>query len=102
MRMARFGPRNSWRPPGGFWISRCPKACRGESMLKSVQLSLMIGPVVPLTASRSVLDALTEVEVNIVDVGTSGFKLTFTIDKQSPLNILFLLSGGMPLLFMRV
>ncbi len=71
-------------------------------MLKSVQLSLMIGPVVPLTAPRAVLDALAEVEVTVVDVGTSGFKLTFSIDKQSPLQILFLLTGGMPLLFMRV
>jgi hypothetical protein len=71
-------------------------------MLKSVQLSLMIGPVVPLTPPRAVLDALAEVEVTTVDVGTSGFKLTFSIDKQSPLQILFLLTGGMPLLFMRV
>ena len=36
------------------------------------------------------------------DVGQSGFKLTFSIDKQSPLQILFLLTGGLPLLFMRV
>jgi hypothetical protein len=49
-----------------------------------------------------VLDSLVEVEVKIDDVGQSGFQLTFTIDKQSPLQILFLLTGGMPLLFMRV
>src|SRR5262249_37912401 len=36
------------------------------------------------------------------DVGISGFQLTFSIDKRSPLQILFLLSGGVPLLFMRV
>jgi hypothetical protein len=71
-------------------------------MLKSVQLSLLIGPVIPLTPPRAVLDALAEAEVTVVDVGTSGFKLTFSIDKQSPLQILFLLTGGMPLLFMRV
>src|ERR1700740_421772 len=62
----------------------------------------MIGPVIPLVAPRAVLDALTEVEVSVQDVGQSGFKITFSIDKQSPLNILFLLTGGMPLLFMRV
>jgi hypothetical protein len=62
----------------------------------------MIGPVIPLTAPRAVLDALVDVEVKIVDVGQSGFKLTFSVDKQSPLQILFLLTGGMPLLFMRV
>ena len=71
-------------------------------MLKSVQLSLMIGPVFPVTVPRPVLDALAEVEVKIVDVGQSGFQLTFSIDKQSPLQILFLLTGGLPLLFMRV
>ena len=71
-------------------------------MLDSVQLRLLIGPIVPLTPPRAVMDALTEVEVKVVDVGQSGFKLTFSIDKQSPLQILFLLTGGMPLLFMRV
>ncbi len=62
----------------------------------------MIGPIVPLTPPRPVMDALAEVEVQTEDVGQSGFKLTFSIDKQSPLNILFLLTGGLPLLFMRV
>ena len=51
---------------------------------------------------RAVLDALAEVEVKVEDVGQSGFQLVFSIDKQSPLQILFLLTGGMPLLFMRV
>ena len=71
-------------------------------MLRSVQLSLMIGPVIPLTVPRMVLDTLVEVEVTVADVGQSGFKLTFSVNKQSPLQILFLLTGGMPLLFMRV
>lgn len=71
-------------------------------MLRDVQLSLLIGPIVPLTAPRAVMDALAEVEVQVKDVGQSGFKIVFSIDKRSPLNILFLLTGGMPLLFMRV
>src|ERR1700728_1315634 len=71
-------------------------------MLKSVQLSLMIGPMCPSTAPRPVMDALAEVEVTVNDVGTSGFQLTFSIDKSSPLQLLFLLTGGMPLLVMRV
>jgi hypothetical protein len=71
-------------------------------VLSSVQLSLMIGPFIPLTPPRSVMDALAEVEVTIKDVGTSGFQITFSIDKQSPLQILFLLTGGLPILFMRV
>ena len=71
-------------------------------MLKNVQLSLMIGPLIPLTPPRAVMDALAEVEVTVNDVGASGFQLTFSIDKQSPLQILFLLTGGSPILFMRV
>jgi hypothetical protein len=71
-------------------------------MLGSVQLTLMMGPFVPLTVPRSVLDSLDAAEVTVNDVGASGFQLTFLIDKQSPLQILFLLTGGSPLLFMRV
>jgi hypothetical protein len=62
----------------------------------------MIGPVIPVAVPSTVLEALSEVEVKVEDVGQSGFQLIFSIDKQSPLNILFLLTGGMPLLFMRV
>ncbi len=61
-----------------------------------------MGPIFVQPVPRAVLDALVEVEVKVEDVGTSGFQLTFSIDKQSPLQILFLLTGGMPLLFLRV
>jgi hypothetical protein len=71
-------------------------------LLSDVQLRLMIGPVFPMTASSTVIEALAAVEVQVDDVGQSGFKLTFSIDKQSPLQILFLLANGLPLLFMRV
>ena len=42
-------------------------------MLDSVQLRLMIGPVVPADAAAAVMDALAEVEVKVSDVGQSGF-----------------------------
>jgi len=48
------------------------------------------------------MDALAEVEVDIDDVRQSGFKLTFSVDKQSPLQILFLLTGGSTPIFLRV
>ena len=70
--------------------------------LNNVQLTLMIGPILPMTPPRAVMDSLAEVEVKTEDVGTSGFQIRFSIDKQSPLQILFLLTGGLPLLFMRV
>jgi hypothetical protein len=71
-------------------------------MLRDVELRLLIGPVFPVTPPRAVMDALSEVEVDIDDVGQSGFKLTFSVDKQSPLQILFLLTGGALLPFLRV
>ncbi len=60
-----------------------------------------MGPVIPIPVPSSVLESLASVEVKVEDVGASGFQLVFSIDKQSPLQILFLLSGGVPLLFMR-
>jgi hypothetical protein len=71
-------------------------------MLKGVNLTLMIGPLVPIPVPQSVLDALTSVEVTTKDKGPSGFQLSFSLSKRSPLHTLFLLSGGGPLLFMRV
>jgi hypothetical protein len=71
-------------------------------VLEDVKLSLQMGPMVPLTVPRAALDALASVEVTVEDTDASGFQLTFSIDKQSPLQILFLLTGGAPLLFMRV
>jgi hypothetical protein len=70
-------------------------------LLGSVQLTLMMGPVIAVPVPSSVLECLSSAEVHIVDVGASGFELTFMIDKQSPLQILFLLTGGLPILFMR-
>ena len=70
-------------------------------MLSNVQLTLMMGPVIAVPVPSSVLASLAEVEVTVNDLEPSGFRLTFSIDKQSPLNLIFLLTGGMPLLFMR-
>lgn len=62
----------------------------------------MIGPVVPIPVSQSVLDALTEIEVSSGEKGLGGFQLKFQLHKNSPLQILFLLTGGNPVLLMRV
>jgi hypothetical protein len=71
-------------------------------MLKGIHLTLMIGPLVPIPVSQTVLESLSEVEVKTAAKGPSGFQLTFSLSKHSPLHTLFLLSGGKPLLFMRV
>ncbi|HEY0230023.1 MAG TPA: hypothetical protein VGC55_02125 [Dokdonella sp.] len=69
----------------------------------NVNLSLMIGPLVPIPASRAVIEALQEITVTSTDEGRSGFQLNFAIDTQSPLHTLFLLGGGAsPLPILRV
>ncbi len=70
-------------------------------MLSSVQFRLMMGPVIAVPVPSSVLECLAEVEVTTHDIEPSGFRLTFSVDKQSPLNVIFLITGGLPLLFMR-
>lgn len=72
-------------------------------MLKGgIQLTLMIGPAVPVPAPRSVLDALTGLRVTTTAGQASGFQLTFTLSTNSPLHTLFLLSGGSAIPLVRV
>ena len=53
-------------------------------MLKGIHLTLMIGPLVPLPAPQSVVDAVTSIQVtNGKD--KSGFQITFAVSKSSPL-----------------
>jgi len=63
-------------------------------MLKGIYLTLMIGPAVPVPVPKVVLDALTEVTVTVASGEASGFQLSFNLSKRSPLQTLFLLSGG--------
>jgi hypothetical protein len=71
-------------------------------MLKGVYLTLMVGPVVPVPVPQIVLDALTDVTVTIASGKASGFQLTFTLGNQSPLQTIFLLTGGSPIPLLRV
>jgi len=72
-------------------------------MLKGIDLTLMIGPAVPIPVPQSVLDALTSVTVTSASGETaSGFELKFTLSTRSPLHTIFLLSGGAMPPIMRV
>ena len=72
-------------------------------MLKGVNLTLMIGPAVPVPVSQGVLDALTSVQVTSASGWMeSGFELQFTLSNKSPLHTVFLLAGGNMIPFMRV
>lgn len=61
-------------------------------MLKGFYLTLMIGPAVPAPAPKSVVDALTSVQVTS-STERSGFQLTFGVSKQSPLLTTMLPAG---------
>lgn len=66
-------------------------------MIKGINLTLLVGPGVPLPVPPEVLDALTNVEVTTSSGRASGFQMTFSISTRSPLQTIFLLSGeGLP------
>ena len=71
-------------------------------MLSPATLQLYIGPLLPVPASRPVIEALTDVTVTVNDVGQSGFELSFVLGTQSPLHTLFLLTGGSSISILRV
>lgn len=72
-------------------------------MIKGIDLSLMFGPGVPVPAPRSIIDALQSVRVEDNAGETpSGFELSFALEKNSPLNTLFLLAGGAAIPILRV
>jgi hypothetical protein len=68
-----------------------------------VRLQLFTGPAVPIAAPKVVLDALREVTVEAGSGDAqSGFELVFDVPKKSPLNVLFLLTGGASIPLLRV
>lgn len=71
--------------------------------MSAINLSLMIGPAVPLPVPKDILDALTGVQI-VTTAGetASGFELTFDLPKNSPLETVFMLAGGSPLPIVRV
>jgi hypothetical protein len=63
-------------------------------VLSGINLTLMVGPAVPIPVPEIVLDALTSVTVTTSGNSMSGFELAFTLSNQSPLHTIFLLAGG--------
>jgi len=61
-------------------------------MVKGVYLTLLIGPGVPLPAPKSVIDALTGVQVNTGGERT-GFQLSFNVSKKSLIRQTLLAAG---------
>lgn len=72
-------------------------------MINGIDLSLMFGPGIPVAAPRVIVDALESVSIQENSGETpSGFDLSFAVDKDSPLNTVFLLAGGAALPILRV
>jgi hypothetical protein len=68
-----------------------------------VRLQLLVGVGVPQPVPRSVLDAVQSVKVESNSGETqSGFEITFRIDNRSPLQTIFLLTGGAAIPILRV
>ena len=67
-----------------------------------INLTLMIGPIVPVPVSQEMLDALTSVIVTTNSDTGSGFQLQFTLSNRSKLQTIFLLSSGLPIPLVRV
>jgi hypothetical protein len=62
----------------------------------SINLTMLVGPVIPIPAPKFVVDALESVTVtSTAERGKdSGFELVFTLDKRSLITTLFVVSGG--------
>lgn len=61
-------------------------------LINGLYLTLLIGPAVPIPAPQPVLEALQSVQVN-TSGERSGFQLTFTVGKNSPLQLALLPAG---------
>lgn len=62
-------------------------------MNKAINLSLMIGPVVPVPVSRDIIEALDSVQVTTTAGERGGFQMTFKFSSKSALTTLLLLVG---------
>jgi hypothetical protein len=65
-----------------------------SSLAKGIQFTLLMGPIIPLTPPRVVIDALDSVEVQTTDTGPSGFQLRFQFTSKSELNTIFVIAAG--------
>ena len=63
-------------------------------LAKGIQLTLMIGPVVPVPAPRVVMDALDKLEVRTSAGAVGGFTLTFKFNSKLELNTIFIIAGA--------
>lgn len=72
-------------------------------MNSPIQMTLLAGPGIAVPAPREIMESLAKVQVNNYSGDTvSGFELTFNLGKRSPLETIFLLTGGSSIPVLRV
>ncbi|MEM8657798.1 MAG: hypothetical protein AAGF22_06845 [Pseudomonadota bacterium] len=72
-------------------------------MTTGAQLKLFIGPAFPIPVGEDVLEALVSASVTSASPDAPGvFQLVFDLDPRSPLNTLFLVTGGAAIPMVRV
>ena len=64
-------------------------------LAKGIQLTIMIGPVVPIPVPQVVMDALDSVEITTAAGSRSGFQMTLQCNSRSALNQIFVIMGAM-------
>lgn len=64
-------------------------------LAKGIQLTIMIGPVVPIPVPQVVMDALDSVEVTTAAGSASGFQMSLQFSSKSELNTFFIIAGAM-------
>ena len=70
--------------------------------IQNIQLTLLVGPTVPIPAPRPVMQALQSVEVTTTVGSPSGFQLSFVLSNRSPLHTVFLIAANAVPLALRV
>jgi hypothetical protein len=72
-------------------------------MGSAVRLQLLMGPGIPVPAPQTIIEAIDSLKVQSGSGETqSGFEIAFKVSNRSPLQTLFLLSGGVSIPFFRV
>lgn len=65
-----------------------------DKLVKGIQLTLLIGPIIAVPAPRIVIEALSGVEVRTSTDAASGFQLTFEFNNKSEMNTIFLIAAA--------
>jgi hypothetical protein len=64
-------------------------------LAKGIQLTIMIGPVVPIPVPQMVINALDSVQVTTAAGSASGFQMSLQFSSKSELNTFFIIAGAM-------